>query len=33
MKITNEVFYEAYSFFVKEIFNIFYWYLKNKEDQ
>ena len=32
MKITNEVFHELYSFFVKEIFNISYGYLKNKED-
>ena len=32
MKITTDVFNEAYSSFAKEIFNVAYGYLRNKDD-
>ena len=32
MKVTNEVFEEIYSLYAKEIFNVAYGYLRNKDD-
>ena len=32
MKITNEVFEEVYALFAKDIFNVAYGYLRNKDD-